>query len=150
MTNFKLTNLVIVTASVLALSFAPVVQGSDGQGCSNSSVQGSYGFSASGNTIVGVGPTAVVGTLTADGNGNISGKDTSSFNGAIVRETFTATYTVNADCSGSATAVFQGPLPRIAHIDFVVVDNGNQIFNIVTDPGTILTFTDKKIFRGQE
>jgi hypothetical protein len=140
---------VLIFVTVFVLLIAPVVHATDNQACSNASVQGTYEFSASG-TIVGVGPTAGVGLFTSDGKGNISGKDTSSFNGAIVRETFTATYTVNADCSGSATAVFQGPVPRTIHVDFVVVDNGKQVFNILTDSGDIVTFTDEKIFPGED
>lgn len=148
--KFTSTSLAVVFASILALSFAPMAQGDDNHTCSNASLKGFYGFTSSGDEIVGVGPAAFVGSFTADGDGHIDGKDTASFNGAVIRETFTATYTVNSDCSGSATAVVQGPLPRTVHIDFVVVDNGNQVFNIVTDPGAIITFTDKKIFRGQD
>lgn len=137
------STLVLVFAAVFVLLLVPQAQAGDDTGCSNASVQGGYGFTGSTNAIVGIGPSAAVASFTADGNGNIVGKITQSFNGLIVRETFTATYTVNPDCTGSATAVLQ-PSGRTAHVNFVVVDEGNQVFNIQTDPGTIVTFTDKK------
>jgi hypothetical protein len=58
--------------------------------------------------MVGVGtPSPVqdteVGLLTADGNGNLSGSVTFSANGTLLTATYTGTYTVNPDCTASAS-----------------------------------------------
>jgi hypothetical protein len=43
-----------------------------------------------------------MGVFTLDGQGNLqSGVATSSLNGAVAGETFSGTYTVNADCTGT-------------------------------------------------
>ena len=53
-------------------------------------------------TVVGVGPRTAVGVFTLDGNGNLqNGVAASSLNGSVASETFSGTYTVNPDCSGS-------------------------------------------------
>ena len=142
------TSLVIVFVGLLALGIMPELQAGEDQGCSNASLRGSYGFTGAG-TILGVGAVASVGSFTSDGRGNLAGTDTISFNGAIVRESFTSTYTVNADCTGSSTALVQGPVPRTVHVDFIIVDHGNEVFNVLTDPGNVVTFVSKKIFPGR-
>ena len=60
---------VISFVSLLVLGLVSRVQAHGGE-CSNASTKGTYGFSCEG-TIVGVGPLAVIGVYTADGNGNI-------------------------------------------------------------------------------
>jgi hypothetical protein len=46
-----------------------------------------------------------VGIFTLDASGNVTnGKATSSLNGAIADETFSGTYTVNSDCTGTLAA----------------------------------------------
>jgi hypothetical protein len=67
--------------------------------CSNRTLRGDYGSSLSG-TVNGL-PFAAVNLVSADGNGNITGSGTIVLDGAVIPSTFTATYVVNADCSGS-------------------------------------------------
>jgi len=72
--------------------------------CSLASAAGNWGFTDSG-TVVGVGPRTAVGVLTLDGNGHLlNGIATSSLNGAIYDETFSGTYTVSSNCTGTLTA----------------------------------------------
>jgi len=95
-----LTSVVFVLAfvSLLVLGLVSRVQAKE---CSNASLQGTYGLSWEG-TVVDVGPLAVVGVFTADGNGTGSEVKILSFNGVTTPgATFTVTYTVNADCTGS-------------------------------------------------
>jgi|SRR5579859_1711265 len=69
--------------------------------CSLARAAGTYGFTDSG-TVVGIGPRTAVGTFTLDAAGNlVNGVATSSLNGAIADETFSGTYTVNANCTGT-------------------------------------------------
>ena len=109
--------------------------------CKNESYKGDFGFTATGTTPLG--PLAVVGRFTADGNGNINGSQTRNFNGKIVHETYTETYTVNPDCTGSS----QKTTSTGIHVtfDFVVLDHGKAIIGVETDPGNVVTFRAEQI-----
>jgi hypothetical protein len=64
-----------------------------------------------------------------DGRGNFSGTSTESVNGAIDRPTFTGTYTVKPDCTGSALLTFNDG--GTAPLDFIIEDDGKQVAIIV-------------------
>ena len=104
--------------------------------CKNGTYKGDYGFTATGTTPLGA--LAVVGRFTADGKGNITGTQTRNFNGKIVHETYTETYTVNPDCTGSS----QKATSTNIHVkfDFVVLNHGKTIIGVETDPGNVVTF----------
>jgi hypothetical protein len=113
------------------------------QRCSAASVSGKWGFTTTG-TIPAVGPVAATGSYVADASGNLEGSQTRSLNGDVADETFTATGTVNSDCTG--TYVFQvfesGVLVRTSTLNIVYDDNnreGRAIFvSIVLPDGTTL------------
>jgi len=126
----------IAFVSLLVLGLMSRVQAGE---CSNVSIKGAYGLSCEG-TAVGVGPLAVIGVFTADGNGNGSEVETISFNGEIFQEErFTVTYTVKADCTGSFVSKGLGPvfLGSVFHNDFVIDDNKKEIRLIPTEPGFV-------------
>ena len=134
---------VISFVSLLVLGLVSRVQAEE---CSNVSIKGTYGISCEG-TAVRVGPIAVVGVFTADGNGNGSEVETISFNGDIFqRELFTVTYTVNADCTGSHVATGLGPvfLGSVFHSDFVIDDNKKEFRLIPTEPGFVAVCINRK------
>ena len=138
--KWVLTSVVFVLAfvSLLVLGLVSRVQAEQ---CSDASFKGTYGASCEG-TIVGVGPLAVIGVLTADGNGNGSEVETISFNGDIVQgATFTVTYTVNADCTGSFVS---SGLGAVFHNDFVIDDNKKEIRLIPTEPGFVAVCNYRK------
>jgi hypothetical protein len=99
--------------------------------CTNASWQGNYGFLVTGTAIDG--PIAIVGQITADGNGNITGLETVSENGSIFDTlTVTGAYKISSKCSGTATITPQGGttanynlavLPS-AKVHIVGADNG--------------------------
>ena len=123
---------VISFVSLLVLGLVSRVQARE---CSNASIKGTYGFSCEG-TVVGVGPIAVIGVFTADGNGNGSQVETLSLNGEISQGVFrTDTYTVDADCTGSFVST--GPDGSVIHNDFVIDDNEKEIRLIATESGYI-------------
>ncbi len=129
------TSVVFVMAfvSLLVLGLVSRVQAHGGE-CSNASIKGAYGLSCEG-TVVGVGPLAVVGVFTADGNGNGSEVETISFNGVITTgATFTVTYTVNANCTGSFVSTGLG---SVFHNDFVLDDNKKEFRLMPTEPGFV-------------
>ena len=129
---------VISLVSLLALGLVSRVQA---ERCSNASFKGSYGASCGG--FVGDSPLAVIGVLTADGKGNISGVETLSVNGVITSGvTLTGTYTVNADCTGSI--VTTAPDGAVTDHDFVLDDNKKEIRIIVTESGAVVVCTGRK------
>jgi hypothetical protein len=127
----------------LAQYWAPVSGFADGKNtCSNATLHGSYAFTESG-TIVDIGPVAVAGVFQADGNGNLVANDTVSLNGEIIQETLNFTYQVNPDCTGAASsAANQEP----AHFNFVIINLGEEVTGIHTDPGTTLILKAKQQF----
>ena len=110
-------------------------------GCGLASLSGTYGFNfagvyfdSSGNTVY----DSSAGLWTLDGQGNVTGKETDSFDGQIFRaDTYTGTYTVNSDCTGSLTTNSQAVGP--ANYDFTLTNGHNQILLVENDSGTNIT-----------
>ena len=123
----------ILFAVTFVLSMAATAQASDGKHCSKASVAGKWAFTSAGS-IVDIGPLGAVGSFIQDSSGNITGSETVSLNGAVADETFTATATVNSDCTG--TDVFQvyesGVLVRTSTLNLVYDDNGRKARAIFT------------------
>lgn len=95
----------IVRRMLVSLSFpvalAALLPTAHGQSCSLARAAGNYGFT-DGVTVVGIGPRTAVGTFTLYSDGNLrNGVATSSLNGTIANESFSGTYTVNPDCTGT-------------------------------------------------
>jgi hypothetical protein len=117
--------------------------------CSNATLRGAYSFAASGSVF---GTSGEAGDLTAfarlvlDGHGSSTESSNSSFNGAQVEDTQAGTYSVNSDCTGSATSTHtSGPLTgQVDHVNFVIVEGGTEVKFIVTNPGAVFTGTADK------
>lgn len=118
--------------------------------CSNASVQGAYGFTATG-TIFALpapfaGPFAEIGRQSFDGNGNTSATATLSANGNIVKGvTVEGTYVVNADCTGSMT-LYILPFGSTADFDFVIDHDGTELRALATGTGVVETRVYTKQF----
>lgn len=114
---------------------------------SEKSVRGSYGFSFQGE-IVGVGSVAAVGVLEADGKGNINpASRTININGLPIQQTFTCTYSVYPDGTGSAVCPLDDPLPGAPPeetFDFVLVDKAKGFRFAGTTPGIVVLGTGTK------
>jgi len=93
------TVLVIVFVTTFVVSMAAAAQAED-SACKLARAAAKYAFADNG-TVVGVGPRVAVGIFTLDSAGNLNGKATSSLNGTIADESFSGTYTVNSDCTGT-------------------------------------------------
>jgi hypothetical protein len=132
--NISLTTLAIFL-TVLYLGSAPAARAQEEPGCSKASVGGKWGFTTNG-TVVGIGPRDSLGIFTLDGDGNLlNGKATASLNGSITDETFSGTYTVNADCTGKlAIQIFDPSGNKIltATLDVVFDDNVRELRAIFT------------------
>jgi len=137
------------------ISSAPL-QATD-HGCSTTTAAGNWGFTDTGS-IVGLGPFGAIGTFTLDAAGNVVGEQTNSVNGSISRLTFTGTYTVNSDCTGTASnlEVFDslGNKVRTTGLDFVFDDDVQEmraIFTSVVLPNgtplpTAITLEARRLF----
>jgi hypothetical protein len=113
------------------------------EACSDASLHGTYGFSFQGAILKPDGTHAAefagVGDETFDGHGRITGGHLNEvFAGQPSAPTFTGTYSVNADCTGTKTISIDG---RPSHYAFVLVDHARAIETAETDPGTLLAFT---------
>ena len=97
----------------------------------NATLHGTYSVSG-GGTVVGLGPVTSVGEVTYDGKGNSNAAYTASLNGKIVPVVVPGTYTVNPDCT--ATAV-----EASSHFNFVITPDGNTVWWMATDTGTVLS-----------
>jgi hypothetical protein len=133
-------------------AFAMPAQGSSSdeandQGCTNKSLQGTYGFTAQGVTLKGSpvpaplqGPFASSGSATFDGQGNFTLTATSSFNGLVQGPTTVkGTYSVNKDCTYDSVA------ENGATFRSVIVNGGKEILILQTTPGVAIIGTAKKL-----
>ena len=129
------TTLVMVFAAVFVLGILPKAQADEHRGCSNASLQGSFGFTNTGTNIALppplAGPIAQIGRQTFDGRGNTHGIGTLSANGNVNHVTFSGTYAVSPDCTGSMTLVIL-PSGRTITLEFVIDDDGAELRAILT------------------
>lgn len=109
-------------------SLAPSAQAAQ---CSLAGSAGNYGFTLTGVVILGTGPVpiAAVGRAALDAAGNVSGTESRSVGGGFADETLAGTYTVNPDCTGSATISFfeSGQLVRTSVLSLVFDSNEREI-----------------------
>ena len=143
--------LVAVVATVCALGIVPKAWADDPRGCSDASLQGSFGFTSTGTLLALppplAGPFGEIGRQTFDGTGdNTEGTATLSTNGTIGHVTFFGTYVVNPDCTGSMT-LFVLPLGRTITLDFVIDDDGAELRALLTS--TPSGNTESRVYRKQ-
>ncbi len=125
--NLARTTVGIIVISTLA-SLAPAAHAAS---CSLAGTAGKYGFTLTGVVILSTGPVpiAAVGRASLDAAGNASGTESRSVGGGFADETFTGTYTVNPDCTGTATIDFfdAGQLVRTSVLSLVFDNNQREI-----------------------
>jgi len=110
--------------------------------CSAAGIKGTFGFRGGGwNVSSSLIPTADAGQVKADGLGNLSGTQQGSFGGQVYSASFSGTYAVNGNCTGTITYSLEG---ITTHASFVVVDGGKAAFLIQTDAGAIVTTVTQK------
>lgn len=110
------------------------------EGCGLHSLHGGYGFAFEGQVVPpGVADLdlADAGRIVFDGHGGLSGKEAASTSGAQETVTFTGSYTVQPDCTGTATIANSNG--RTDHIKFGLIEGGQEFNFRVTDPGVVLT-----------
>lgn len=131
--NFRIAPMKLAMV-VAALGVSVAASAQVAPACSLARAAGNYGFTDSG-TVVNVGPRTAVGTFTLDAAGNLlNGVATSSLNGSVANETFSGTYTVNPDCTGSISVeIFASGTEIFAvTLNTAFDDNMKQIRGIFT------------------
>jgi hypothetical protein len=117
------------------------------QRCSNHDFNGAFGFNLKG-TNFGIGLYAIVGRMSSDGDGHFTGAGAQSVNGTIAQSTFTGTYVVNADCTGTAQLTFDTSGLQDT-LSFVLVNDGDELLFLDIGGGTVETGSAKKQFHAR-
>jgi len=109
--------------------------------CSDRSLRGDYGFSIEGTILAGT-PNAFllrgVAMTNFDGHGNLSQVDFTTRNGAPLTADWrpaVGTYSINADCTGTAQIIPADGSPTV-NLRLVVVDRGREVRTIVVGNAT--------------
>jgi len=126
--------LAIVTGALVATVLPGFVSPAEAQQCSEERSAGYYAFTLSGVVILPTGPVPIagVGTATLDSTGKVTGTESRSVGGDFADETLTGTYTVNSNCTGTATLQFyeSGQLVRTSILS-LIFDQDEQSFRMV-------------------
>src|SRR5215469_4398566 len=116
--------------------------------CTLSDAAGRYGFTNSGTIVTPpVGPFTAVGHATLTDSGTFTGTQTTSIAGNLFEETTQGTFTVNPDCTGSATVyVYHGAtLVRTSLINLVWDTHQTEFRAILLTPGTNVSLEARRI-----
>jgi len=94
-------------------------------------VAGNWAFTLNGVLILPTGPVPLAGIIrgTADINGNVAGTEARNVGGGYGDETLTGSWTINPDCTGTATvsAFKSGQLVRTGVLSIVFDENAKQV-----------------------
>jgi len=113
-----------------------------------SDAAGKYGYTNSGTIVTPpVGPFTAVGHVTLSESGTFTGAQTTSIAGNHFDEIIQGTFTVNPDCTGSATVyVYHGTtLARTSLINIVWDNHENEFRAILLTPGTNVSLEARKM-----
>ena len=108
--------------------------------CKNATLNGPYGYLMTGQvflTNAGFVSYADSGSLTWDGSSKITGSSTLNVDGQSSSRTFTGTYTVNADCTGSVA--FTDSLGNSGNLNMVIIESGVEIRLIEADSAAVIS-----------
>ena len=130
--------LLVVGAGVLSVGtgYAKDEDQTAGAECSEATLDGTYLFAQNGVEIKGNEkvPFALAGYDVFDGNGEVKGVASGNFNGETFRnERSSGTYTVKADCTGTATL----DATIVTHYDMFIAPDGSMFTFVQTDPGVV-------------
>jgi hypothetical protein len=125
-------------------------------GCSNATLQGSYGIQATGTALSGptAGPIGIVGVISYDGQGQLTATLTQRVNSAAGPTTlskipYVGNYSVNPDCTVDDVWHNLSNGTSSVH-ESAIVDHGMGFFIINTTAGpTVVTGQARKQFPGE-
>lgn len=120
--------------ALVVLAFTLVATANDKETCSNSSLHGSFGLRATGNTTTG-GALIVLGRFSFDGQGNLTAKlYTRTPTATTVLDTYTGTYSVDAECIVTDSWRSDTTGSVTTHVS-VLVNNGKGYYVLNTTEG---------------
>lgn len=121
----------MLIGAIFLAALAGITPAAQAGQCSLGSSAGNFGFTLTGVVILPTGPVpiAAVGRAALDAAGNVSGTESRSVGGGFADETFSGTFTVNPDCTGTATINFHesGQLVRTSVLSIVFDNNEREI-----------------------
>jgi hypothetical protein len=120
-------------------------QDSQGEGCSNRTLRGSYAFAIDGTIIAGPNHLLLRGLAMTefDGGGNLTQVDFTTINGAPAGtgwRSAVGSYNVDSDCTGTMQIIPGDGSPAL-NLKLVVADHGRTVHNIVLGNATGATGT---------
>ncbi len=121
----------------------PVLAKEDnGPRCTEHSARGTYGFALLGTLPI-AGLVSTGGATTFDGQGNQLGRFTVTTSASVEHFTFTGKYSVNSDCSGTATLYVSPALfgAGVVHLSAIGTNDSTELKWLVTDPGIFVAGT---------
>ena len=145
MKTFHLSNTLGLIVGAALLSLIQAVQAHE---CTLSGAAGRYGYTNSGTIVTPpVGPFTAVGHATLTESGTFTGAQTTSIAGNLFEETIQGVFTVNPDCTGSATVyVYHGTtLARTSLINVVWDIHQSELRAILLTAGTNVTLEARKM-----
>jgi hypothetical protein len=135
----KCAALLFLLPAVSAIVHAQTIIGGAST-CTNATIAGSYGYTLSGWIFTTAGaelPFADSGNLASDEKGNLSGSSTYGLDGSIQPRTLTGTYSVNSDCTGTAT--LKDNLGNTAGLNLLIAENGRSFQLVQSDNSTAVS-----------
>jgi hypothetical protein len=139
--------IVLIGLGLLATRLTTDVKVRAQQGCTVQSLKGPFVYRFDGNYFDNQGYNyqySSVGRVTPDGNGALTATETNSIFGTVKRNaTYTGTYTVNTDCSGSMVFQYTG---GSMNYDFVFIPATNQLHMIESDQGVTISGSATALF----
>lgn len=114
--------------------------------CNNALLAGAYAYAGHG-TIPSAGrviPNSHVGRINFDGKGKLNGTESNTNSAETQVFTYAGTYTVNPDCTCTATAAVSGVT---WNYDFVAMNHGSDILYVIRDGSSALSGTMTRMFR---
>jgi len=123
----------VLAAVALSLPFVSIQAQAQ---CSNATVNGTYIYSTGGSVKTGTGTATASyeeqGKLILDGNGNITGTTNTDVAGVLATLPVTGTYTIQSNCSGSATLTTTA---QAVQLSLQVINGGGTVSASVTTSG---------------
>ena len=138
----------IILAITLCATLLALAEAAQAHECTLSDAAGRYGYTSTGTIVTpAVGPFTAVGHVKLTESGTFTGAQNTSIAGTLVAETIQGTYTVNPDCTGSATAsVYHGTtLVRTTVFNIVWDSHQNEFRAIFLTPGTNISIQGRKM-----
>ena len=156
--NIARRTLVIVSVATLCMGLVLTVwhgstpKVSAQNGCTLATLIGGYGAATAGFINSSSNPNDItIGTFVPfaeavhfnfDGRGNVSGSSTADYGGQSFPVTFTGSYSVNPNCTGSAT--FNLGDDNLVHRNLVIVAEGKEVEFVSTDLGLVIAGSMKR------